>query len=94
MKNKKENLDMGNNVYGSIYFVDGTSLKLSWERQESDPSTFIGKVRNAIEKDRFIFETDGDLMIIPVQNIKYLKLSPSPKALPKDLVIKGASIVE
>ncbi len=84
---------MGSQVSGATHFVDGTNLKLTWEGQESDPTTFIGKVRNAIEKDRFVFEADGDLMIIPVQNIKYFKISPGPKALPTDMVIQGASIV-
>ena len=84
---------MDNQVCGTIHFVDGTSLKLAWEKKEDDPTTIVGKVRKAIEKDRFIFEADGDLMIIPVQNIKYLRLTPVPEALPKDLVIQGASIV-
>jgi hypothetical protein len=85
---------MDTKVCGTLHFVDGTSLKLAWERKEDDPTEIITKVRKAIEKDRFIFEVDGDLILIPVQNIKYFRLTPVPKALPKDLVIRGASIIE
>lgn len=84
---------MDSRVYGSISFVDGTSLKLTWEKQEGDPATFAGKVKKALEKDRFMFEADGGLMIIPVQNIKYIRISPGPTTLPKDMVIQGATIV-
>ena len=51
------------------------------------------KMRKAIEQDRFVFEADGDLLLIPVQNIKYLQITPLPQPLPKDIVIRGASIV-
>ena len=89
----KGGVSMGNQVCGTIHFVDGTSLKLAWEIKGNDPVTIISKLRKGIEKDRFIFETDGDLMIFPVQNIKYFRLTPAPEALPEDLVIPGASIV-
>lgn len=85
---------MDQKVRGTIHFVDGTSLKLEWKRNdERDPVTIVSEVRRAIEKDRFIFETNGELILIPVQNIKYLNLSPTPKALPKDMIIQGATIV-
>jgi hypothetical protein len=50
-------------------------------------------VRKALEMDRFYFEVDGNLMIIPIQNVRYLSFSPLPAALPKDLIIRNASMV-
>lgn len=85
---------MSDQVNGTIEFIDGTSLKLVWGRAEvGDPATFMSRVKKAVEKDRFMFEIGGDLMIIPVQSIKHIRLSPSPQAMPKDMMIPGASII-
>ena len=81
-------------VHGVIHFVDGTSLKLSWKQQGGDdPATIIKNVKKAIDADKFIIETDGDLMIIPSQNIKYFHITPGPKALPQDDVLRNVSIL-
>ena len=86
---------MKNEVVVAIHYIDGTSLKLRFQANanEDDHLTMIAKVRKALEMDRFYFEADGNLMIIPIQNIKYLSFAPLPTALPKDLVIRSASIV-
>lgn len=77
----------------SIHYIDGTILKLKWDENDDDASTKIARVRKALEMDRFYFEADGNLMIMPMQNIRHLSFSPMPAALPKDLVIRNASIV-
>jgi hypothetical protein len=84
---------MKNEVVLTIHYIDGTILKIKWEEINDDPLTLISKVRKAIEMDRFYFEADGNLMIIPIQAIKYLSVTPLPEALPKDLVIRNASII-
>jgi hypothetical protein len=84
---------MKTEVFLSIHYIDGTLLKLKWDENDDDPSKMIARVRKALEMDRFYFEADETLMIIPMQNIKYLSFSPLPAALPKDLVIRNASIV-
>jgi hypothetical protein len=84
---------MKTKVVLSIHYIDGTILKVKWDENNDDPTTTIARVRKALEMDRFYFETDGNLMIIPLQNIRYLSFSPLPAALPKDLVIRNASIV-
>jgi hypothetical protein len=84
---------MKKEVVLTIHYIDGTSLKFKWDENHDDPTTLIARVRKALEMDRFNFEADGKLMIIPIQNIKYLSFAPLPEAFPKDLVIRNASIV-
>jgi hypothetical protein len=78
----------------TIHYIDGTILKFKWDENNDDPMALIARVRKAlVEMNRLYFEGDGNLMIIPMQNIRYLNFSPLPAALPKDLVIRNASIV-
>jgi hypothetical protein len=84
---------MKTEVVLSIHYIDGTILKFKWDENNDDPSTMIARVRKALEMDRFYFEVDGNLMIIPIQNVRYLSFSPLPAALPKDLIIRNASMV-
>jgi hypothetical protein len=93
MNKLKENRLMKNQVMCTIHFTDGDNLKLAWEEKDGDDTIIASRVRNAIEKDKFVFESNGDLIIVPTQNIKYIYLTPGPKALPKDLVIGDVSIV-
>jgi hypothetical protein len=53
----------------------------------------IAKVRKGLESERFIVEADGNLIVVPIHNLKYFSFSPLPDALPENMVIKGASIV-
>jgi hypothetical protein len=84
---------MNTEVVLAIHYIDGTIMKFRWDQKKDDPSTMITRVRKALEMDRFYFEADGNMLIIPIQNIKYLSFAPLPAALPKDLVIRNASIV-
>jgi hypothetical protein len=84
---------MKKEVVLTIHYIDGTSLKIKWDENNDDPLTLISRVRKALEMDRFYFEADGNMLVIPIQNIKYLSFAPLPEALPKDLVIRNASIV-
>lgn len=45
---------MNKQVYGTIGFLDVIKLKLVWEKQKEDPTTFAGKVKSALNKDRSI----------------------------------------
>jgi hypothetical protein len=84
---------MKDTVYGTIYFMDKTSLSLRWPRQAgSDHIEIAAMVKKALEADRIMAEVDGSLLIIPVRNIKYIKVSPAPPKLPKGVLL-GAEIV-
>jgi len=84
---------MAETVYGTIYFMDKTSISLKWPRQAgSDHVEIATMVKKALESDRILAEVDGSLLIIPVRNIKYIKVSPAPPKLPKGVLL-GAEIV-
>jgi hypothetical protein len=83
---------MKETVYGTIHFMDGTKLTLRWPRQAgSDPIEIAATVKKALESDRIMAEVEGRLLIIPVRNVKYIEVSPSPQKLPKGVLL-GAEV--
>jgi hypothetical protein len=85
---------MAEDVQATIYFIDGTDLKLAWPRvEEINPLNLLSNVRKALEADRLVLDADGDLILVPVQNIKYIHVTPGPILLPKDGVIRNVSIL-
>jgi hypothetical protein len=84
---------MAQQVAGTIFFMDGTKVSLRWPRQAgNDPSTVAANVKKALEADRILAEVDGSLLLIPIRNIKYIQITPSPEKLPAG-VLRGARIV-
>jgi hypothetical protein len=84
---------MEKEVYAVIHFMDGSKIKMEWPRQAGEDSTTIAmNVRNALEMDRVLAEIDGSLIMIPMQNVKYVVITPSPPELPKS-VLRNAQII-
>jgi len=78
----------------TFYFLDNSNMKLAWPRQGSkDPQIFAGQVKKSLEADRFIAEADGQIVVIPMRNVKYLIISPAPETLPQG-IIRNARIAE
>ena len=84
---------MSERVNAKLHFMDGTSISLKWRRQETNPAMVASQLRKALEMDKLAVEVHGDLLVIPIRNVKYLQMSPAPETLPND-VVKGASIGE
>jgi len=85
---------MGEYVEGVIHFMDGTKIVLKWPRQAgSDSVTVAANVKKALEAERIMAEVGGSLLVIPVRNIKYIQVTPSPQKLPKE-VLRGAWVAE
>lgn len=79
-------------VSGVIHFMDGTKVSLKWPRQAgADPSTIAGRIKQALESDRIMAEIGGSLLVIPVRNIKYIQITPSPEKLPAGVLL-GAEV--
>ena len=77
----------------SIFFNDGSVLNTTFPKQfEGDPSTFASQVRKAIDADRLVMEIHGALFIIPMRNVKYVKVMPVPDAILHG-VIRGATLL-
>jgi hypothetical protein len=77
----------------SIFFNDGSILNTTFPKQfEGDPTTFASQVRKAIDADKLIMEIHGALFIIPMRNVKYVKVMPVPEATLQG-VIRGATLL-
>jgi hypothetical protein len=77
-----------------VHFIDRTKIILQYPQQtETDPTTMVSNVKKALEADKIVAEVQGDLIVIPVRNIKYIQVSPAPDELPKG-VLRNVQIVE
>ena len=74
-------------------FFDNSSMRLAWPKQGSkDPQVFANQLKKSLDADRFIAEVEGQLMVIPMRNVKNVVISPAPKTLPQG-IIRNARIV-
>ena len=85
---------MNEDVKAEIHFIDGKTLNLVYPKQAStELATIHSNIRKALESERILIETDESLLILPVSNIKMVKLTPKPEDMPSGIIIiKGAKI--
>ena len=84
---------MAQEVTGTIHFMDGSKISLRWPRQAGTGAQIIAlNVKKALEADRILVEIDGTLLLIPLRNVKYIQITPSPKELPAS-VLRGGQLV-
>ena len=77
----------------TIYFVDGTSMRLEFPAQADNAYGAVLKMKEVIKDRQLILEVEGALLLFPFENIKYFQIYPVPvDKLPSD-VVKGARIV-
>jgi hypothetical protein len=79
-------------VHCTISFVDGTQLKLVWPRPEEPDVRLAGMLEKILTNESIAAEVEGRLMIIPVNNIKTMEVSPASEKLPA-MVIRDARMV-
>ena len=88
---------MGNDVNAVIHFIDGSKLKLGWPPQaggEGEGEWKVGRnVRKAFDADKIAVEVSGELLLIPMENVKYIHINPAPPKLPES-VLKNGYIVK
>lgn len=85
---------MGIEVVTTIFFTDSSKMTLTWPQQAGeDPNIIAMNVRKALDQDKLAMEVDGDLIIIPMENIKYIQITPAPSELPQN-VLKRAHFIE
>ena len=83
---------MSDDVRLVIHFMDGSKIDARFPRQTTDPIKVAQNIRKAMDLDKLTIEMEGQLMLIPLANVKYLQVSPAPDNLPEG-VIKGASLI-
>lgn len=78
------------NVFLAMHFMDGTKLMVRYPRQAGHDAATIGAaVKRAIDADKIAVEVDGDLLVIPMRNVKYIQVSPAPEHLPSGVIRQG-----
>ena len=77
----------------SVHFTDGSKLDCQFERQTDDSMQALKNIRRAMEADKLVAEIEGQLFLIPMANVKYIRLVPAPDNLPEG-VIRGARLVD
>ena len=82
---------MDNNRYLTIYFIDGSEMSLTFPKQEGNPLLLAKRVQEALDADQLAIETGDQLLVIPMNNVKYFQMSPIPESLP-ETVIRGGAI--
>jgi hypothetical protein len=70
-----------------IFLTNGTKISVNFPKQAGDdPVTALMNVKKALEADRILMEVDGDLMIIPMQSVSFIQVSPAPEELPPGVI--------
>jgi len=75
----------------TIYFVDGTKIKLDYPRQAASEGATMIKLKEILASRQLLAEVDGVLLVFPFESIKYIEAHPAPAKLPEH-TIRGASI--
>ncbi len=85
---------MNEDVKAEIHFIDGKTLNLVYPEQAgTERATIHLNIRKALESEKFVVETDESLLILPVANIKMVKITPKPEDMPSGMmIVKGAKI--
>ena len=74
-----------------IHFIDGTKKVLEFPPQLAEgDANLAAKLKEMLEARNLTIEADGALVVIPLDNVKYIQSYPAPKKLPAN-VIRGAS---
>ncbi len=80
---------MTNKRFLTIHFTDGSQLTITFPKQGGDLHQVADRVQKALDANQLALEIDGQLYVIPMNNIKYIQLSPSPDKLPEMVIRDG-----
>jgi len=76
----------------TIHFNDGSKMSLAFPRQADSDAAALLKLDDVLKKRYMMFETEGTLLMVPFENVKYLQLFPAPENIPGHTYVKDASI--
>jgi len=83
---------MANERYLTIHFTDGSKLSVTFPKQTDMLYKIVSRVEKALDADKLAIEIGGELFVIPMNNIKYMQVSPCPEKMP-ETVIRGGSLI-
>ena len=74
----------------TIYFTDGNKLSFDFPQQAADETARLTRLQKMLDRPYLMIESDGAVLVFPMQNIKYIQAYPAPSKLP-DFAITGAT---
>ena len=81
-----------NKRFCNINFVDGESMRFTYEPAHPDEYRSISlAIEEMSQSNKLIFNIDDRLVIVPLNNVRSVEISPSPTNLPMT-VIKAQSL--
>ena len=70
-----------------INFVDGEPLRFTYEAVRPDEASSLGRaIEEMSQTNNLIFHVEGKLVIIPMNNVRSIEISPSPVNLPRSII--------
>ncbi len=77
----------------TVTFTDGTVQTFQLTESQGDEVQMASRIRHLMESNFLALETDQKLLLLPMQNIRAIEVSPSPAKLP-DTVLRHVVIIE
>ena len=65
-----------------VHFMDGTTMKLEFPKQVKHDDSIVPRLEKILERQTLMAEVDGGLLMVPLNNVKYLQVYPAPARLP------------
>ena len=81
-----------NTAHLKICYMDGTGQQFEYARSE-EIQTLSSRIQEALKLNQLIIEVGDRVLVIPMQNLKTIEISPAPKKLP-NFVIRNARLIE
>ena len=76
-----------NKRFCNINFIDGKSWRLTYEPVNPDELIPIAKaIQEMSETNNLIFRIEGKLVIVPMNNVRSIEVSPAPANLPRSII--------
>jgi hypothetical protein len=81
-----------NKRFCNINFVDGESMRFTYEPAHPDEYRSMSlAIEEMAQTNKLIFTIEDKLVIVPINNVRSIEISPSPTNLPMT-VIKAQSL--
>ena len=74
----------------TVHFTDGSKLSVTFPQQSDDFNQIASRVQKALDANQLAIEIDGELFVVPMNNVKYLQVNPAPEKLPESVIHSGA----
>ena len=73
--------------FSKINFIDGESMRFTYEAVNEDDVSSIGRaIQEMSQSNNIVFSLEGKLIVIPMNNVRSIEISPSPTNLPNSVI--------